>query len=232
MNFLFVEKIRTKSCKNIISAMESVFEHFGQPTMVGSDNMTGFAGRELQEFLHKRGIKWHPGAPYFSNHQQYAEGAIGIVKRLHQKALATKASFSRLVFLHNIFPNSSGKSNPFQMMYNRPANYSIAMPSPHQIPSSSHQRLQKQLLSDMRKQKLAQKKQPAHTDFIIGSQVQVYDNDTKSYPKTGVIIEKLRNSSFLIKFDTPEGQVLAWHARFLKPRENEDPLPSMEEPNL
>ena len=105
------------------------------------------------------------------------------------------------------------------------------MPSPDQIPSSSHQRLQKQLLSDMRKQKLAQKKQPAHTDFIIGSQVRVYDKDTKSYPKTGVIIEKLRNSSFLIEFDTPEGQVLARHARFLKLRENEDPLPSMEEPN-
>merc|ERR1712105_449527 len=29
-NFLFVEKIRTKSCKNIIEAMTSIFEHFGQ----------------------------------------------------------------------------------------------------------------------------------------------------------------------------------------------------------
>merc|ERR1712082_274939 len=103
-NFLFID---------IISTMEIVFEHFGQPTVMGSDNMSGFAGKELQEFLHKRGIKWHPGAPYFSNHQQYAEGAIGIVKRLYQKALATKASFSQLVFLHNIFPNSSGKLNPF-----------------------------------------------------------------------------------------------------------------------
>ena len=104
--------------------------------------MTGFAGKELQAYLKLRGIKWHPGAPYFSNHQQYAEGAICIVKRLYQKALATKASFSRLVFLHNIFPNSSGQSNPFQIMYGRPANYNIAMPSPDQIPSSSHQLLQ------------------------------------------------------------------------------------------
>merc|ERR1712239_56335 len=116
---------------------------------------------------------------------------------------------SRLVFLHNIFPNSSGKSNPFQIMYNRPAYYSIAMPSPDQIPSSSHQLLQKQLLSDMRKQKLSLKKQPAHSDFVIGSEVWIYDKDTKTYPKTGTIIEKLRNSSFLIEFDTPEGQVLA-----------------------
>ena len=153
--------------------------------------MSGFAGKELQDFFHKRGIKWHPGAPYFSNHQQYAEGAIGIVKRLYQKALSTKASFSRLIFLHNIFPSSSGKSNPFQIMYNRPANYSIAMPSPDQIPSSSHQRLQKQLLSDMRKQKLSLRKQPAHTEFVIGSEVRVYDKDTKTYPKTGTIIERL-----------------------------------------
>ena len=60
--------------------------------------MTGFAGKELQVFLKEKGIKWHPGSPYFSNHQQYAEGAICIVKRVYQKALATKASFSRLVF--------------------------------------------------------------------------------------------------------------------------------------
>ena len=109
------------------------------------------------------------------------------------------------------------------MMYNRPANYSIAMPSPDQIPSSSHQRLQKQLLSDMRKQRLSLKKQPAHAEFVIGSQVRVYDKDMKTYPKTGTIIEKLRNSSFLIKFDTPEGQVLARHARFFKPRQIETP---------
>ena len=80
--------------------------------------MTGFTGKELQVFLKEKGIKWNPGTPYFSNHQQYAEGAIGIVKRLYQKAMSTKASFSRLVFLHNIFPNSSGQATPFQIMYN------------------------------------------------------------------------------------------------------------------
>ena len=224
-NFLFVEKIRTKSCKNIIEAMTSIFEHFGQPLVVGSDNMTGFSGRELQTFLKDRGIKWNPGTPYFSNHQQYAEGAICIVKRLYQKSISTKASFSRLVFLHNVFPNSSGQSTPFQIMYNRPANYSIAMPSPDQIPSSQHQLLQKQLLSDLRKQKLARRTLPASTQLSIGSYVRVYDKESKTYPKTGMIIEKLRNSSFLIEFDTPEGQVLARHARHLKLIHPEVPPP-------
>ena len=104
-NFLFVEKIKSKGCKNIMVALLLIFEHFGAPSVIGSDNMTGFAGRELQAFLKQAGIKWHPGAPYYSNHQQYAEGAICIVKRLYQKALASKASFSRLIFLHNVFPN-------------------------------------------------------------------------------------------------------------------------------
>ena len=54
-NFLFIEKIKNKSCKNIITAMTTVFEHFGQPTVVGSDNMTGFAGKELQVFFKKNG---------------------------------------------------------------------------------------------------------------------------------------------------------------------------------
>ena len=77
----------------------------------------------------------------------------------------------------------------------------------------------------MRKQKLSFSKQPAHTEFVIGSPVRIYDKDTKTYPKTGTIIERLRNSSFLIKFDTPEGKVLAWYARFLKLKQAENPLP-------
>ena len=189
--------------------------------------MTGFAGKELQTFLKDRGIKWNPGAPYFSNHQQYAEGAICIVKRLYQKSMATKASFSRLVFLHNVFPSSSGLSTPFQIMFDRPANYSVAMPSPDQIPSSRHQLLQKQLLLDMRKQKLSRQKFPAQSQLAIGSHVRVYDKDTKTYPKTGIIIEKLRNSSFLIEFDTPEGQILARHSKHLKLVFPEAPSPPL-----
>ena len=81
----------------------------------------------------------------------------------------------------------------------------------------------------MRKQKLSLKKHPARAKFVIRSEVRIYDKDTKTYPQTGTIIERLRNSSFLIEFDTPEGQVLARHARFLKLKEtNEVSLPQGE----
>merc|ERR1712105_146693 len=83
------------------------------------------------------------------------------------------------------------------------------MPSPDQIPSSSHQLLHKQLLLDMRKQKLSLKSHLTQNKFVIGTQVQIFDKDTKTYPNTGMIIEKLRNLSYLIEFDTPEGLVLA-----------------------
>ena len=98
-NFIFVEKIPTKSCKNIIMGLDKIFEHFGCLNIFASDNMIGFAGKELKEYLKKRGILRHLGAPYYSNHQNYVEGAINIVKRLYQKATATRASFSRLLKL-------------------------------------------------------------------------------------------------------------------------------------
>merc|ERR1712002_815626 len=104
-NFIFVEKIPTKSCKNIINGLNSIFEHFGCPTIFSSDNMTGFTGRELREYLETKGIQRNPGAPYYSNHQKYAEGAINIVKRLYQKETASRASFRRMLFLHNAFPS-------------------------------------------------------------------------------------------------------------------------------
>ena len=99
------------------------------------------------------------------------------------------------------------------------------MPSPDQIPSSQHQLLQKQLLSDLRKQRLSKQTLPGSSHLTIGSHVRIYDKDTKTYPKTGIIIEKLRNSSFLVEFDTPEGQILARHSRHLKIRYPDDKSP-------
>ena len=46
-NFIFVEKIPTKSCKHLIAGLTRIFEHFGQPAVFGSDNMTGFSGKEF-----------------------------------------------------------------------------------------------------------------------------------------------------------------------------------------
>ena len=76
INFLFVEKIQTKSCKNISAALDRIFEHFGCPSILGSDNMTGFSGKELQAYLKDRGVKWHPGAPYYSMNE------LGLQKQL------------------------------------------------------------------------------------------------------------------------------------------------------
>ena len=79
-NFICVEKIASKSCKNIKAGWEDIFLHFGYPSFFGSDNMLGFTGKELGDYLKKHGIHRNPGAPYYSNHQQYAEGMINIVK--------------------------------------------------------------------------------------------------------------------------------------------------------
>ena len=214
-SFVFVEKIASKSCKNIIKGLESVFEHFGSPQIFGSDNMLGFAGKELAAFLAKRGIARNPGAPYFSNHQQYVEGAINIIKRLYQKALLNKTSFSRAVFLHNAFPAASGKYSPFQIMFSRPANISIALPSPDNIPSSAHQILQKQLLKDIRDQNLSRRLHPARNSLPIGTKVRVYDKISKTYPHEATIMEKLRNSSYLLEFHTRDRPVLARHRRHI-----------------
>ena len=61
-NFIFVEKIPTKSCKNIIEGLNNIFEYFGCPSIFSSDNMMGFGGRELREYLEERGIYQNPRA--------------------------------------------------------------------------------------------------------------------------------------------------------------------------
>ena len=142
---------------------------------------------------------------------------INIIKRLYQKLVATRSSFSRLVFLHNVFPNRSRGLTLFQAMFNCPANFSLTLPSPDQIPSLAHQMRQKQLLINLRQQRLSFKRNPLRLQLPVGTRVCVYDKDLKTYPRTAKIIEKLWNSSSLLEFDDPEGQILPRHVRHLRP---------------
>ena len=124
---------------------------------------------------------------------------------------------SRLVFLYNAFPNSSGVLTLFQAMFNHPTNFSLVFPSPDQIPSSAHQMLQKQMLIDLRQQRLSFKINPLRLQLPVGTQVCMYDKDSKTYPHIVIFIEKLQNSSYLLEFDEPDGKILPRHMYHLRP---------------
>ena len=213
-NFIFAEKISSKSCKSIIAGLEKIFLHFGCPLVFESDNMSGFAGKELEDYLKARGVTKQHGAPYFSDHQSYAEGGINIVKRLYQKAQLTKVDLSRLIFLHNAFPSSSNSHTPFQVMFDRAPNFALAFPSPDNIPSSTSQLMKKQILMDLRKQRLADRLRPARSSLSIGASVWIYNKLTKQYSVKGTVLERLRNSSYMVEFE--DGKILPRHVRHLK----------------
>ena len=135
-HFLFLEKLTNKSSKTIIKGLEAIFCSFGCPQILSSDNMLGFDSIEVNNFLKSSGIYKHPNVPYYSNHSNFSEAGINIIKRLYQKSLSTKQSLERLVFLRNVFPHSLGKYTPFQVMFNQQANFTLCLLSADNIPSS------------------------------------------------------------------------------------------------
>jgi len=143
------------------------------------------------------------------------EGGISILKRIYQKYKAGGAtSLSRAIFLRNIFPNNTGSYSPFQILFGRPATFSLLIPSNDNIPSSSFQQTQRQLLKDLRDQKLSYRNNPTRQSLPIGVAVYMYDKEKKYYLKRGIVMEKLRNSSYYI--ETEDGKIYTKHITHLK----------------
>ena len=100
-------------------------------------------------------------------------------------------------------------------MLNQPAIFSVCLPFPDNIPSSDHQKLQRQLLIDIRRQRLSFKKTPISRNIPIGSECLVYDKFTKTWPDRATIVEKLRNSTYMVEMHK-NGALLSRHVRMLK----------------
>ena len=213
-NFIFAENTRNKQSSTVVEAMESIFTKFGYPNILSSDNAAYFTGAVIEQYYKKNGIQHICGAPYYSNHQASAERAVGIVRKLFMKSRLTSTSLSRLIFLQNVIPSAGGVS-AFQILFNRPANYTIALPTPDEIISPMEQRRRMQLIRDIRIQRLGAKALPNRQTLNIGTKVRIFNKNTKCWDQQGVVVERIRNSAYIVEFSS--GAFLARHQRFLKP---------------
>ena len=75
-------------------------------------------------------------------------------------------------------------------MFDRQANFSLCIPSVDTIPSSDYQKLQRQLLIDIRRQRLSFKKAPVSNNIPIGSEILVYDKFSKTWHKNGALLSR------------------------------------------
>ena len=77
--------LSSTSSKAVLSAMLSVFQHFGIPAQVKSDNGPVFMSFEFRSALKSHGIKLVTSSPYHPRGNSLAERAVQEAKRILQK---------------------------------------------------------------------------------------------------------------------------------------------------
>ena len=124
--YLFVRRLNTITSRAVIKVMEEMFNLFGYPEWVISDNGRQFASREFNEFLTERGIQPRKTSPYYPQSNGLSKSGVKIAKNLLAKCGGKMDKFDNALSSWRDVPNCSGKS-PNEMFLARRTRVGLPM---------------------------------------------------------------------------------------------------------
>ena len=87
--FVVVENVKSTGADDTVSALKRIFEHYGVPQTVRSDNATGFKNKQVQSFLRSFGVNHVFSIPYTPTSNGVAERYVGSLKTKLRLLLAS-----------------------------------------------------------------------------------------------------------------------------------------------
>ena len=124
--YLFVRRLNTIALKAVIKVMEEMFNLFGYPEWIISDNGRQFASREYDKFLTDQVIRPRKTSPYYPQSNGLSESGVKIAKNLLTKCGGKMDKFDNALSSWRDVPNCSGKS-PYEMFLARRTRVGIPM---------------------------------------------------------------------------------------------------------
>lgn len=83
--YIHLKKMKETNAKSVIDALEELFEYFGDPSTLVSDNGPPFQSEKFQTYLALKGIKYISSPPYHPASNGTAERAVRTVKQQLRK---------------------------------------------------------------------------------------------------------------------------------------------------
>ena len=117
--YLWTSPLRRTGTDNVTSFLTSIFETFGFPTTIRTDNGPQFRG-PFTKFCESLGIKHEPASPYHPQSNGLAENAVKTCKKLLDKAKLSCTSFSSALAAWRATPRADGASPSFLLLGYQP----------------------------------------------------------------------------------------------------------------
>lgn len=113
-----VVKLANKSCSSVISVLKSIFSRFGIPKTVISDNVP-FNSNEFSNFCKEWNFDLETISPHHSCSNGLAEKAVGIVKKMFQKAELDRQDINLYLLNYRNSPVANLEYSPAQLLFSR-----------------------------------------------------------------------------------------------------------------
>ena len=132
-----VDVIKSTDAKSTIAVLRRLFATHGLPKIVVSDNGTGFASNEFDEFLKGNGIRHVFSAPYHPSSNGQAERVVRTLKDALKRLKEgdTEAQLCRFLFKYRITPHSTTGVSPAELLVGRRFRSALTLLKPDLVSS-------------------------------------------------------------------------------------------------
>ena len=211
---------RDPTARDLLKALRETFAATGVPVKMRSDGGPQFRAKRVRDFLQTWGVDWKPSTPYYPQSNGHAEVTVKAVKSLVAKTTKNGDldcdEFAKGLLEIRNGPRIGGRS-PAQILFGRPMRSTV--PTHHRAYAAEWQKLaaecDERVESEKQKVKVRYDKTAKPLPlFGIGTWVNVQDQKSGRWEKTGVVVAVGKNRDYLVKL--PSGRVLWRNRRFLR----------------
>jgi len=199
-NYFEIDRLKTKSCKEIIRILKIHFSRWGTPTILCSDN-SPFNSAEFAKFARDWGFQQVFSSPTYAQSNGKIEKSVQTIKRLMQKAMDDNSDIHKVILEFRNTPSESSNLSPMELMINRQTR--SVLPVANSKLNSVYQDEAKQAsMQSKRKQAFyynrSAKERPP---FNIGDSVRIKDRPTDKHWRTGVVTDCLPYRSYNVQLN-------------------------------
>ena len=194
--FPIVRRLHSLSSMAVIAQMRPIFEEYGIPAIVQSDNGPQYASSDFSKFAKQYGFEHITSSPHYPQSNGFIERMIRTVKLIFDKTKDTGSDPHLALLAYRSTPQDSNTASPGELMFNRPLRTTLV-----QKPQVYHPSAREQLLS--RKDDMLNRPPTRHLPPLTAEQhVRVQDPITKKW-NPGTVEEVLpQPRSYLVNTET------------------------------
>ena len=216
--YLFVNPMIKTTADRVISVQKSIFNYFGYPKHIRSDNGPPYNSSEYSDFCKKFDIDHQFSDPFHPISNGHAERAVGIGKMIIKKASNLK-DLQELVHQYNNAPLEDGLS-PCQWMFGtlqKSSLPSLKSNFVNRIDDKSYQfHLSKKLSIYNSRTKQNSKRTRSITPLPIGIPILIFDQKKGGFFQDGVVVSR-GNTPFSYVVEDSFGRRFNRNRRHLRP---------------